>query len=98
MSLIRLDISVLVMGTKKSEFWFLFIFLVYDDTFMFGGFMALANFVPTVAKYEPRLLAISVGESYVIFPTFNFSRIQDLLLLLPMVVFIIFPQFFCIIF
>ena len=55
--------------------------------------MALANFVPTVAKYEPRLLAIPVGESYIIFPTFNVSRIQDLLLLLPMVVFIISHNF-----
>ena len=86
------------MGTKKSEFWFLFIFLVYDNTFTFGGFMASANFVPTVAKYEPRLLAIPVGESYIIFPTFNFSRIQDLLLLLPMVVLIISHNFFGIIF
>ena len=55
--------------------------------------MALANFVATVAKYEPRLLAISVAESYIIFPTLNFSRIQDLLLLLLMVVFIISHNF-----
>ena len=60
--------------------------------------MALANFVPTVAKYEPRLLAIPVGESNIIFPTFNFSRIQDMLLLLLYGSIYNFPQFFGIIF
>ena len=36
----RLDISVLVVGTRKSEFEFIFIFLVYADTLIFGVFMA----------------------------------------------------------
>ena len=59
--------------------------------------MALANFVPTVAKYEPRVFAISVGESHTIFPTLSFSIIHDLLLLFPIVAFIISHRF-CIIF
>ena len=82
-----------MVSVKNSDFGFHFILLLYTDTLVFGGFMALANFVPTVAKYEPRVLAISVGESYTIFPTFNFSSIHDLLLILPIVVFIISHSF-----
>ena len=89
---------MLVIGTRKSEFGFHFIFLVYADTLVFGGFMALANFVPTIAKYEPRLLAISVAESYTIFPTFDFLRIQDLFATFTYGSIYNFPQLFGVVF